>query len=434
MCVRFCKNAEHDTEIIQLFLDDLCSACCLQTRTLTQGDRSQGRSTRTAHDPFQEEVLLKKKLAILQNVAITKSTRLATKPRSNQRDVLEYMINEQDKDTVFKEKEVRATFSMEGTDYLTEMPAPLDWTVHVPLGHEREASRAARDDKHELQRFAEAQALEAFERTKERAANRNKPHDSADDERLGDHEQEDQWTSKRVVEYLKKQHQGSWIWASKHMRKARAAKEHRYEMSVSKGQTPEFRYKEPEDEEGFDYEAAARNTTMMVKRAIPSLSAVWTKSWDLTEELWEGMARLDSPKRRGLWSLISEADGILPQKMRDRAAGVLVYAYRCYLAKLQARHFRLAYHMRMFVLLQCNMRMAVARRALPKRRLLMASVFEERERQRQEKLHLERVMKLKITETSQLSEDDNVFWMTHQPHPVQESLARRSVCPAGLSR
>lgn len=381
---------------------------------------------RTAQDPFQEELLLKKKLAILQNVAITKSTRLATKPRSDQREVLEYMINEQDKNTVFREKEVRAVFSIQGTDYLTEMPAPLDWTAHVPLGHEREVSRKSRDDKHELQRFAEGLALQAFERSKERrAANRNRQRDSADETQQGDDGDEEPWTISQVVEHLKNQHQGSWIWASKHMRKARAAREHRYTMSVSKGQATELRYKEPEDEEGFDYEAAARNTTVMVKQAIPTLSAVWTTSWDLTEELWQGLARLESPKRRGLWTLISEADGILPGKMRARAASILVYAYRCYLAKLEARHFRLAYHMRMYLRLQCNIRMAISRRALPKRRILMASVFEERERLRQEKLHLERVMKLKINETSQLSEVDKVFWMTHQPVPVQESLARR---------
>ena len=53
-------------------------------------------------DPFSDDVLLKKKLAIMQNVSITKSTRAATKPRQDQRHVLEFMINEQDKEDVWE--------------------------------------------------------------------------------------------------------------------------------------------------------------------------------------------------------------------------------------------------------------------------------------------------------------------------------------------
>ena len=232
-------------------------------------------------------------------------------------------------------------------------------------------------------------------------------------------------TSSQVAEQVKKQHQGSWSWASKHMRKSRASKEHRYTISVCKGQTPSYRYRQDDDEEGFDFKHAAHNTAVIVKRAIPNLTSIWTPTWDLSEELFEGMSQLDSPKRRGLWSLISEADGVLPAKMRSRAASVLVYSYRCYVAKLETRQLRAAYQLRMYVRLQCNMKVAVARRKLPRLRVIMAEVFASREAARLEKIRLDRIKSLTIAETSHLSEDDKVFWMGQQPHPVDENLSRR---------
>jgi hypothetical protein len=390
--------------------------------------RGTGSAT-VGQDNLSEEVLLKKKLAVLQNVSITKSTRAAAKPRSDARHVLDYMINEQDKSAVFRDKEVRAVFSVEGQDYLTEMPAALDWTAHVPLGHERELSREELEGKHELQRFAESETLRRLERMRERR--KWKERDGSAPPEKGKYEEEaPQLTSWQVTEQIKKQHQGSWTWASKHMRKARASSEHKYTISVSKGQTPSYVYREEEDEEGFDYKAAARNTAVMVKRAIPSLTCMWTPNWDLSEELFEGMSKLDSPKRRGLWSLISEADGILPAKMRSRAATVLVYGYRCYLAKLETRQLRAAHQLRMYVRLQCNMRVAVARRKLPRLRLVMAEVFKEREAARLEKIRLDRIKSLTLAETTHLSEDDKVFWMGQQPHPIDDGLARRCSCPA----
>ena len=272
---------------------------------------------------------------------------------------------------------MRAVFSADGQDYLTEMAQPLDWTLHVPLGHEREMSQQAKIEKHELQQFSEAETIRRFELMKEKReqAKRN----SGVTASTANGEEEHEFTTSELVAKIKKQHQGSWTWASKSMRKNRASKQHNYTMSVSKGKTFDFKFKDIEDEEGFDYEAAAKNTTVVVKRAVPSLSCVWTPTWDLSAELWEGLSRLDSPKRRGLWSLISEADGILPEKMRQRAAAVLVYSYRCYLAKVEARQLLAVYQMRMYIRLQCNVRMAVARRVLPRLRLEMASVFEERE-------------------------------------------------------
>jgi len=381
-------------------------------------------SAQSERDQLSEEVLLKKKLAILQNVSITKTTRAASKPRSDRRHVLDYMLNEQDKSIVFREKEVRAVFSADGQDYLTEMPTALDWTAHVPLGHEREVSREEREKKHELQRFAESETLRRFALMREQQE-RKKRDSPASEAPLQYEEEVSQATSSQVAEHVKKQHQGSWTWASKHMRKARASSEHRYTMNVSKGMTPTYRYKDEDDEEGFDYKAAARNTEILVKRAIPSLKSVWTPTWDLSEELFEGMSKLDSPKRRGLWSLISEADGILPAQLRGRAATMLVYAYRCFLAKLETRLLRTAYQLRMYVRLQCNMRVAVARRKLPRLREIMAEVFAEREAARLEKIRLVRIKSLTMAETSNLSDDDKVFWMVSQPHPVDENLARR---------
>lgn len=381
-------------------------------------------SAKSSRDQLSEEVLLKKKLAILQNVSITKSTRAASRPRSDPRHVLDYMLNEQDKSIVFREKEVRAVFSADGHNYLTEMPAALDWTAHVPLGHEREVSREELEKKHELQRFAESETQRRFALMREQQERKKRNSEAS----LQYEEEAPQATSSQVAEHIKKQHQGSWTWASKHMRKARASMEHRYTMNVSKGMTPTYRYKDENDEEGFDYKAAACNTEIMVKRAIPSLTSVWTPTWDLSEELFEGMSKLDSPKRRSLWSLISEADGILPEKLRSRAATMLVYAYRCFLAKLETRLLRTAYQLRMYVRLQCNMRVAVARRKLPRLREIMAEVFAEREAVRLEKIRLVRIKSLTMAETSNLSDEDKVFWMVSQPHPVDENLARRYLC------
>jgi len=71
------------------------------------------------------------------------------------------------------------------------------------------------------------------------------------------------------------------------------------------------------------------------------------------------------------------------------------------------------------------MRVAVARRKLPRLREIMAEVFAEREAARLEKIRLVRIKSLTTAETSNLSDDDKVFWMVSQPHPVDENLARR---------
>jgi hypothetical protein len=407
-----------------------------ETARSTKSSVRKKQSSRTATlDPLSDELLLKKKLAVLQNVALTKSTRAATKPRSDQRSVLDFMMNEQDKQTVFRDKELRGVFIENGTEYLTEMPAALDWTLHVPLGHEREQSLQAIKDKHELQRYATSETIRIFQRMKEKKQWQEQTGDCVHEE--DDQDEHEKNAVSDLVAKIQKQHQGSWTWASKSMRKARAAKEHRYSMTVTKGKIPDFKFKgDVDDEEGFDYRAAAKNVTTIINREVPGLSAVWTPSWELKEELWDCLSSLASPKRRGLWTLISEADGILPQKMRERSAAVLVYAYRIYLAKTKARKIRAVYQLRMYIRLQCNMRMAVARRVLPRKRIAMASFFEERERLRLEKIRLGRILKMTITETKTLSEEDKVYWMMHQPKPIEESMARRllQVCDFDCQR
>ena len=393
------------------------------------GSRLESYQTRTKQDPDSESVLLKKKLAVLQNVAITKSTRAATEPRSPVRHVLDYMVDAHEKNQVLKEKEVRAVFTGDdGSMCITEMPNRLDWTAHVSLGHERELTRRQREEKHELQRFAESETLRRFASMKERHFQKKLDlSDHSDGNKGGLEEQDCEVTNTELIEQLTKKHQGSWTWASKHMRKARAAKEHKYAMDVTKGQAPDLSFRElmDDNQEGFDYEAAARNMTVVLKRAIPSLSTVWNASWDLSEELFQGLGRLDSPKRRGLWSMITEADGIIPVKMRERASGVLVNAYRCYLAKLESRRLRAVFMMRMYIRLQCNLRMAVGRRVLATRRLQMASIIQQREMARVQKQKQERILRMSIVETKDLSEDDKVFWMSSQRKPVAEKLARR---------
>ena len=73
---------------------------------------------------------------------------------------------------------------------------------------------------------------------------------------------------------------------------------------------------------------------------------------------------------------------------------------------------------------------------LPKKRIAMASFFEERERLRLEKIRLGRILKMTITETKTLSEEDKVYWMMHQPKPIEESMARRllQVCDFDCQR
>ena len=241
---------------------------------------------------------------------------------------------------------MRAVFATDdGREYLTELPTALDWTSFVPSGHEREVSRQSLEDKHGLQRFALSETIRRFEVNRERRQHQAIDSSAGLERQTSVPEEEHYPSTAEIIEKIARQHQGSWTWASKHMRKARAAKEHRYNMDTTKGQAAEYKYIDVLDDTGFDYESAAKNTTIVIQREIPGLSTVWTPTWDLSEELFDGLGRLDSPKRRGLWSLISEADGILPVKMRDKAAQVLVYAYRCYIAKLKTRHLRSLYYM-----------------------------------------------------------------------------------------
>merc|ERR1712216_474933 len=82
------------------------------------------------------------------------------------------------------------------------------------------------------------------------------------------------------------------------------------------------------------------------------------------------------------------------------------------------------------------MKVAVARRKLPRLRVIMAEVFASREAARLEKIRLDRIKSLTIAETSHLSEDDKVFWMGQQPHPVDENLSRRllGLCDGDCAR
>jgi len=39
---------------------------------------------------------------------------------------------------------------------------------------------------------------------------------------------------------------------------------------------------------------------------------------ELREELWEAVARMPSPRRRVVWSAISELDSVLPAVFREK--------------------------------------------------------------------------------------------------------------------
>ncbi len=52
--------------------------------------------------------------------------------------------------------------------------------------------------------------------------------------------------------------------------------------------------------------------------------------FQLKEEVWEAAARLDSPRRRGVWNILSQLDAVLPNILRNRSARTVQCAYRLY--------------------------------------------------------------------------------------------------------
>lgn len=105
-------------------------------------------------------------------------------------------------------------------------------------------------------------------------------------------------------------------------------------------------------------EESLKGTLAFVREVFPRIDNPWTPSLELKEELWAAVATLPSPRRKPVWSAISELDTILPPILRSRAARLLQCAYRCH----QARWKRYRAHEKRFfdmaLLLQRNIKVS----------------------------------------------------------------------------
>jgi hypothetical protein len=123
----------------------------------------------------------------------------------------------------------------------------------------------------------------------------------------------------------------------------------------------------------FDVAAARAEAGRLVAEAARGLglrpvARPFTADCTCSDELWAAVAALPSPRRARLAGPLALLDAVLPPLRREHAALAVQGAVRARAARAHAERLRAARFAALVLRLQCNFRVALARRALPRAR------------------------------------------------------------------
>mmetsp|Transcript_46663 Transcript_46663/g.112155 ORF Transcript_46663/g.112155 Transcript_46663/m.112155 type:complete len:283 (+) Transcript_46663:3-851(+) len=179
------------------------------------------------------------------------------------------------------------------------------------------------------------------------------------------------------------------------------------------------------NEEGTDIDGGTRETLAYLREQLPGVETPWDHCYCLTEDVWDAVSALPSPRRRTVWRALSDVDAVVPPIIRERKSRILQSAYRCHLARWRRQRAREEFFFAMVVRLQRNIKVAWARREIPKRKIAMKQRIEDAKRKKERDARRTWLKAQPASEVAKLGEEDVVLWiMLHAPS-VAEVMVRR---------
>lgn len=405
---------------VEVLLDDLVP------RIKTSGGK-QGDMSGKMEEVDEGGMLLKKRLAATANAVLLKSTKAAGAPKARRTDRWRACVGFSTQlgleDSFVKESDRRGVFFVEGERYVT---AGIVERTGAEVGEEGE-----NQVDEGLRQFALQEALRGLEawgdagcrelRTDEAGRGAVADYDDSDDDRVSSEAKRARMRKRLVASHVSGEaHQGAFPLSWAKMRRKRAELEFAQTVGQSAGLIKRGGLKET----GTDIENATRQTLEFVRQELPGIDSPWNQCLELKEELWEAVARLDSPRRRAVWGAISELDAVLPAVFREKKARAVQNAYRCHLARREREKQQLGYFFRMVVTLQRNIKVAAARRALPKRRREIAESLVEAKNKAEKEARVAWLKSQTPAQVAHFDLDERVRWLMLQAPKVAEAMVR----------